>query len=224
VAPGAREPGINNTQRMITYWRNQLQTPAVKLRQDLISRIGRIINGIQNCQRPNHWRQSEKDVLQAYRSYVNRFAKGQALIYKNKLRSLSRGIPKGSSIPDVMLPYQAKSMQGMQLPSRKEFEMELIDVKNYWVGNPNLVSNVADQVKKRQRINIGGNKQGLYQSIVLDFRGQESRCAEIRGKAREVARAAHAKAPDVSLLIQVLLWKGCPNPNQHCEVKSENIF
>lgn len=99
----------------------------------------------------------------------------------------------------------------MRLPRPIQAELEVVEVKRYKIGNvPSLFTRLVRQINARKSINIPGGEQGKYQSVVLDFRGQESRCDEIKAAAKRVKDRLKDETKGIIILVQVLLWKG-PN-------------
>jgi hypothetical protein len=190
--------GPAERERLKTMWRARRDQHPGNPRWQ--GRISSIIQGIDNCGSPRHWRQSEEDVIRQYKRKFPR--SGVQLSYAGGVQQPGRAV--ASTVPDITLALRARGA-GMHLPSRRE--LELIEVKRYKLDNvPRMLGRLSQQIVDRSRI----DKRGRHQSVVLDFRGQESRCVEIPDAAKKVAERLHRDAPDVKLLVQVLLWSGCP--------------
>jgi hypothetical protein len=173
-------------------------------------------NHLERCVRPRKWQTSEKDVLDMYNNkFRNQDVSGKDVFYRNRLVT-GKKVKSGSTIPDVRLPSHAATMQGMKLPLQSlalRAELELVEVKRYQTNNiPSLFSKLIAQVKKRSAVNIPGVANGKYQTIILDFRGQEGDCEKIKLAAQKVKQRMEQHITGATILIQVLLWKG-----KHCK-------
>lgn len=163
------------------------------------------------CLRPRTWQRSERDVLALYGQKAGANPQGQATFYRNRLLPPGSQTPKGSTKPDVLLASGNASLSGLRLPLPSRQELELVEVKRYRTDNiPTLFSRLIRQVKARARVNIPNGPTGKYQSVVLDFRGQEADCAKIKEAARNVAQRLKTQTRGITILVQVLLWRG-PN-------------
>lgn len=158
------------------------------------------------CRRPG-WQKSESDVLKLYQNkYPATTAQGA--YYRGKPISRARA---GSTKPDAVLPAGTQSLDGMRLSRSTQAELEIIEVKRYKIDNiPGLFTRLTRQINARKNINVPGGEQGKYQSVVLDFRGQENRCEEIKAAAKRVKDRLKTGTKGIIILVQVLLWKG-PN-------------
>jgi hypothetical protein len=156
------------------------------------------------CKRPG-WQKSERDVLRLYQAkYPTTTAQGA--YYRGRPINRAR---TGSTKPDAVLPSGAQSLDGMRLPRSIQAELEVVEVKHYKIGNiPSLFARLTRQINARKSINVPGGEQGKYQSVVLDFRGQENRCDEIKAAAKRVKDRLRDGTKGIVILVQVLLWKG----------------
>lgn len=163
------------------------------------------------CREPS-WGRSERDVLALYQQpNLNARPEAQPSFYKGRpVKSGSRR--RGTTRPDVVLSPTKASLQGMRLPDVSRLDFEIVEVKRYDVFNiPSAFKRLIEQVNARAKIKTSSGLTGKYQSVVLDFRGQEAYCSDIHSAALKVAERLKKEAKGVEvILIQVLLWKG-PN-------------
>ncbi len=199
--------GPKERERMILQW--QSRRNLYKGNQRWQMRISRIIDNIKNCRKPHHWRQSEEDVKQ---QYASRFPR------QNSQQAFSKGVRQpgrvsGSTVPDLILPVRAQ--RNMALRSKQE--LELIEIKRPSLQHMgSMLHKLTQQITERGKI----APQGRYQSVVLDFRGQEKDCVAIKAAAKQVAQHLRTKTSGVQVLVQVLMWSGCPDS---CSLRNESI-
>ncbi len=149
-----------------------------------------------------HFTESEKFVRDSYMnlrkiaaSKLSRFRVGDRL-----------------TIPDLALPDRYKT--SMALPQQLELEQqELVEVKTYKTDNhSSMISKLVQQIAARQPIREYrpgmGLLEGKYQSIVLDYRGQEDKCALIRTIVAKLKQRLETSFPDVQFIVQIITNKG----------------
>ncbi len=116
------------------------------------------------------------------------------------------------TIPDLALPERYKT--SMALPQQLEMEQqELVEVKTYKTDNhSSMISKLVQQISARRPIREYrpgmGLLEGKYQSIVLDYRGQEDKCALIRTIVAKLKQRLETSFPDVQFIIQIITNKG----------------
>ncbi|MFM9948285.1 MAG: hypothetical protein ACKV1O_10140 [Saprospiraceae bacterium] len=199
--------GPKERERMILQWQSRRDLYKGNMRWQM--RISRIIDNIRNCRKPHHWRQSEEDIKQQYAYRFPRQISQQA--FSNGARQSGR--VAGSTVPDLVLPAGARK----NLALRSKQELELIEVKFSNLSNIGSMSNkLTKQILDRSKISPGGR----YQSVVLDFRGKEKDCTAIKAAARKIAYDLRTKTTGIHILVQVLMWAGCPDA---CQLPNEQI-
>lgn len=145
------------------------------------------------CTRPKP-KASEQFVQQYYRQQLGKsnVQRGNQLI----------------TVPDLVLSKNIGSLDQMRL--KMEAELEFVEVKNYDVKNKyNLAQKLKQQIQARRNVTVSTGARGNRQLVVLDFRGQENHCEEIKKTVDYVANALKTGTRGVEILIQVLLWKNC---------------
>lgn len=172
-----------------------------------------ILNSRIICRRPS-WKRSERDVLTLYQQNPKANPQEQVSFYKGK--PLKAGpIPRGTTRPDLVLAPGA--IGAFRLPKQNRLDFEIVEVKRLKATNlPSAKSGILKQINARAGIKLPNGLTGKYQSLVLDFRGQEGQCELIRESVEKLAKMLKKEAKGViSILIQVLLWKG-PNCKALC--------